>query len=60
MVERFEMIGGTCINLACIPSKTLISSAEVVELARSAGEFGGAAAADAQDAPALRARMQSV
>jgi choline dehydrogenase-like flavoprotein len=29
MVERVpEMIGGTCINLACIPTKTLIRSAE--------------------------------
>ena len=32
MVERvLEMIGGTCINLACIPSKTVIRSAEVAE-----------------------------
>ena len=35
LVERSaEMIGGTCINLACIPSKTLIRSAEVAHLAR--------------------------
>jgi probable pyridine nucleotide-disulfide oxidoreductase len=61
MVERSrEMIGGTCINLACIPSKTLIRSAEVVELARRAGEFGVAAVAEAQDASALRRRTQSV
>ena len=61
MVERSpDMIGGTCINLACIPSKTLIRSAEVVELVRRAGEFGVAAAADAQDAAALRRRTQSV
>jgi pyruvate/2-oxoglutarate dehydrogenase complex dihydrolipoamide dehydrogenase (E3) component len=61
MVERSpEMIGGTCINLACIPSKTLIRSAEVAELVRRAGEFGVAAAADAQDAAALRQRTQSV
>jgi pyruvate/2-oxoglutarate dehydrogenase complex dihydrolipoamide dehydrogenase (E3) component len=50
-----------CINLVCIPSKTLIRSAEVVELARRAGEFGvTAAVADAQDAAALRGRTQSV
>jgi pyruvate/2-oxoglutarate dehydrogenase complex dihydrolipoamide dehydrogenase (E3) component len=61
MVERSpEMIGGTCINLACIPSKTLIRSAEIVELARRAGDFGVAAAVDAQDAAALRQRTQSV
>ena len=29
IVERSpEMLGGTCINLACIPSKTLIRSGE--------------------------------
>jgi pyruvate/2-oxoglutarate dehydrogenase complex dihydrolipoamide dehydrogenase (E3) component len=61
MVERSpEMIGGTCINLACIPSKTLIRSAEVVELARRAGELGVAATVDVQDAAALRRRTQSV
>jgi pyruvate/2-oxoglutarate dehydrogenase complex dihydrolipoamide dehydrogenase (E3) component len=37
MVEHVpEMIGGTCINLACIPTKTLIRSAEVTELVRRA------------------------
>lgn len=41
MVKRTpQMIGGTCINLACIPSKTVIRSAEVAETARRAGEFG--------------------
>ena len=29
MVER-DKVGGTCINVACIPTKTLISSARVL------------------------------
>ena len=39
MVEK-GMIGGTCINVACIPTKTLVKSAKVAELARRAAGFG--------------------
>jgi pyruvate/2-oxoglutarate dehydrogenase complex dihydrolipoamide dehydrogenase (E3) component len=61
MVERTpEMIGGTCINLACIPSKTLIRSAEVAEVVRRAGELGVGVDAPAIRAEALRARKESV
>ncbi|HEX5937078.1 MAG TPA: FAD-dependent oxidoreductase [Actinomycetota bacterium] len=61
MIERApEMIGGTCINLACIPTKTLIRSAEVAELARRAGGFGVTATVGTQDAAALRGRKGSV
>jgi pyruvate/2-oxoglutarate dehydrogenase complex dihydrolipoamide dehydrogenase (E3) component len=61
MVEREEeMIGGTCINLACIPTKTLIRSAEVAETARRAPSFGVSATLTALDADALRGRQESV
>ncbi|HET6509139.1 MAG TPA: FAD-dependent oxidoreductase [Baekduia sp.] len=61
MVERVpEMIGGTCINLACIPTKTLIRSAEVAELVRRAPELGIDATLGALAAPALRRRVGSV
>lgn len=33
-------VGGTCLNEGCIPTKVLCRSAEVLEEARSAGEFG--------------------
>jgi probable pyridine nucleotide-disulfide oxidoreductase len=39
MVER-GMIGGTCINVACIPTKTIINSGRVLQDARRAAEFG--------------------
>jgi pyruvate/2-oxoglutarate dehydrogenase complex dihydrolipoamide dehydrogenase (E3) component len=39
MVER-SMIGGTCINVACIPTKTIINSGRVLKDARRAAEFG--------------------
>jgi pyruvate/2-oxoglutarate dehydrogenase complex dihydrolipoamide dehydrogenase (E3) component len=39
MVE-IGMIGGSCINVACIPSKSLIRSAEIAALTAHAAEFG--------------------
>lgn len=39
MVEE-GMIGGSCINVACIPTKALVRSAQLVGLARRAEEFG--------------------
>lgn len=39
LIERGQ-IGGTCINAACIPTKTMVASAKVVELSHRAAEFG--------------------
>jgi pyruvate/2-oxoglutarate dehydrogenase complex dihydrolipoamide dehydrogenase (E3) component len=39
LVER-DLFGGTCVNTGCIPTKTLIASARVAHVARSAGAFG--------------------
>ena len=33
-------VGGTCLNWGCIPTKTLIASAEALEHVRSAADFG--------------------
>jgi len=61
MVERSpEMIGGTCINLACIPTKTVIRSAEVAETVRRASSFGVPASLSRLDAGALRDRKETV
>jgi len=35
-----DLLGGTCLNRGCIPTKTMIRSAEVAHLARRAEEFG--------------------
>jgi pyruvate/2-oxoglutarate dehydrogenase complex dihydrolipoamide dehydrogenase (E3) component len=59
MVEK-GMIGGTCINVACIPTKTLIKSAKVAELARRAAEFGIRAAFDGTEPLGLRDRKRAV
>ena len=39
MVER-KYLGGSCPNVACLPSKNLIYSAKVASLARRGAEFG--------------------
>ena len=37
-------IGGTCVNIGCVPSKTLIRAAETLHNARVAARFAGVAA----------------
>ena len=39
VVER-KLIGGTCVNTGCIPTKTLVASAYAAQLARRAAEYG--------------------
>jgi len=39
VVER-KLIGGSCPNIACLPSKNVIYSAKVAQLARRGAEFG--------------------
>ena len=39
LVEE-NLLGGTCLNRGCIPTKTMIRSAEIVNLARRSEEFG--------------------
>src|SRR5579871_4385613 len=39
VVER-EYVGGTCINVGCTPTKTMVASARVAYLARRAADYG--------------------
>ena len=39
LIEKSQ-IGGTCLNLGCIPTKTLIQSAKIYSLAKKSGNFG--------------------
>ncbi len=39
IIER-HLVGGTCVNVGCIPTKTLVGSARVAYMARNAAEFG--------------------
>lgn len=39
LIEK-NHLGGTCLNIGCIPTKTLIAGAEVLHQARHAADFG--------------------
>jgi dihydrolipoamide dehydrogenase len=52
--------GGTCLNWGCIPTKTLIQSAEVLKLVREAGQFGVKVGEPEIDWPAMQARKDTV
>ncbi len=39
LVEK-DLVGGTCLNRGCIPTKALLASAEALAKARSGEEFG--------------------
>ena len=39
IIER-KRFGGTCVNVGCIPTKTLVASARAVQVARRGAEFG--------------------
>ena len=39
IIER-EHVGGTCINVGCTPTKTMVASARVAYLARRAADYG--------------------
>ncbi|WP_249369302.1 MULTISPECIES: FAD-dependent oxidoreductase [unclassified Actinomyces] len=59
MVER-DKIGGTCVNVACIPTKTLISAARVLREVQGAASSGvRLAEPDGSDATGLLARART-
>ena len=39
IIER-KLFGGTCVNVGCIPTKTLIASARAAHVARTAADYG--------------------
>ena len=54
-------IGGTCVNVGCVPSKALIRAAEAIRHANTAARFDGvAASAGLKDWPALRAQKDEL
>ncbi len=39
IIER-HLVGGTCVNTGCTPTKTLVASAKAAQTARRAAEYG--------------------
>jgi pyruvate/2-oxoglutarate dehydrogenase complex dihydrolipoamide dehydrogenase (E3) component len=61
LIERDPMmIGGGCINVACIPTKTFIASARLVHSIRRAAEFGVKVEGVSVDWPGVRQRVEEV
>jgi pyruvate/2-oxoglutarate dehydrogenase complex dihydrolipoamide dehydrogenase (E3) component len=61
MIERDPMmVGGGCINLACIPTKTFVASARLVHSIRRAAEFGIKVEGVTVDWPGVRKRVEEV
>jgi len=59
VVER-RWIGGSCPNIACMPSKNEIWSARVAHLAHHAGQFGTVAGPVETDMTAVRQRKSDM
>jgi len=58
LVEKGN-VGGTCINVGCVPSKTLIYSADRVTEIKESGRLGIQAEITRIDFPAIMQRMKS-
>jgi dihydrolipoamide dehydrogenase len=54
LVERWQTLGGVCLNVGCIPSKALLHAAKVVEEAKEMMAHGIAFGAPATDVIKLR------
>ncbi len=59
LVER-KLLGGTCVNNGCIPTKTLIASARAIHTGRRGGEYGFSVADLEVDMRAVKARKDAV
>jgi pyruvate/2-oxoglutarate dehydrogenase complex dihydrolipoamide dehydrogenase (E3) component len=59
VVER-KLVGGTCVNVGCTPTKTLVASAYAAHLARRAADYGVSAGPVGVDFAAVMGRMKKV
>jgi dihydrolipoamide dehydrogenase len=60
LVERYERLGGVCLNVGCIPSKALLHAARVISEAQEMGAHGIHFEQPHVDLDALRSWKQSV
>ena len=59
IIER-KLIGGTCVNNGCIPTKTLVASAHAAQLARRGAEYGVGTGAVSVDMAKVKARKDDI
>ncbi|HZQ74144.1 MAG TPA: FAD-containing oxidoreductase [Burkholderiales bacterium] len=60
LIER-KLLGGTCVNVGCIPTKTLVASARAARIAQRAADYGVKLDAPPRvDMQAVKARKDAV
>lgn len=60
LVEQANRLGGVCLNVGCIPSKTLLHGAAVIEEAAHAADYGISFGAPQIDLDSFRNHKQAV
>lgn len=61
LVERDAALGGTCLNVGCIPSKALLESSELFHVMRHKSEAHGILPASVKlDLPRMQARKEGI
>lgn len=59
VVEKYK-VGGTCLHWGCIPSKTLLQSAKVLDTVRHGGDYGVMTSGVSLDYPKVQARKDLI
>ena len=59
LIER-KLLGGTCVNNGCIPTKTMVASAHAAHLARRGADYGFGPGDVGVDMQAVKARKDEV
>src|SRR6476661_11116648 len=59
LVER-NHVGGTCVNVGCTPTKTMVASARVAYLARRGADYGVNTGPIHVDLATVRRRKQAI
>jgi dihydrolipoamide dehydrogenase len=60
LIEQHSRLGGVCLNVGCIPSKTLLHCATVIEEAQALKEYGISFTQEGIDLDALRTKKKSI
>jgi pyruvate/2-oxoglutarate dehydrogenase complex dihydrolipoamide dehydrogenase (E3) component len=59
VIER-KLVGGTCVNYGCIPTKTLVASAHAAHMARRGAEYGVGTGEVTVDMAKVKARKDKI
>lgn len=60
LVERYPVLGGVCLNVGCIPSKTLLHAAQIINEAKEIADYGISFDAPKIDIKKLKATKDKV